>query len=200
METLEAITRRRAIRQFDSNHRMEEHEIERLLSLAMLSPTAFNLQNWRFVVVRDPELRKRMRAVAWNQAQVTDASLFVILCADLQAWAKEPARYWCNAPEAQRTMILATMERCYTGNPAGQRDEAVRSCAMAAQTLMLAATGMGYESCPISGFDFTAMGELINLPPDHVIVMSVAIGKGLQPAGPRSGQLPLAEVVFDNGF
>jgi nitroreductase len=65
---------------------------------------------------------------------------------------------------------------------------------------MLAATSMGYDSCPISGFDFKAMGELINLPPDHVIVMSVAIGKGLQPAGSRSGQLPLAEVVFDNGF
>ena len=64
MNTLEAITRRRAIRQFESHHRMEEHEIKRLLSLAMLSPTAFNLQNWRFVVARDPDLRKRMRAVA----------------------------------------------------------------------------------------------------------------------------------------
>ncbi len=200
MDTLEAIARRRAIRQFDPNHHMEEPEIEQLLSLTILSPTAFNLQNWRFVVIRDSELRRKIRAVAWNQAQVTDASLFVVLCADLKAWEKEPARYWPSAPEDLRAMILTTMDQYYNGNSMAQRDEAMRSCGMAAQTLMLAAASLGYDSCPISGFDFKAVGELINLPEDHVIVMSVAIGKGTQDAVPRSGQLPLAEVAIDNRF
>lgn len=199
-DTLEAIARRRAIRQFDPTFAMEEGAIEQLLSLAILSPTAFNMQNWRFVVVRDRELRKQIRAVAWNQAQVIDASLFVVLCADLKAWEKEPARYWPSAPEELRAMIMTAMDRYYNGNAVAQRDEAIRSCGKAAQTLMLAAASLGYDSCPISGFDPKAVGELLNLPEDHVIVMSVAIGKGTRAAALRSGQLPLAEVVVDNRF
>ena len=78
---------------------MGDEEVMELLSLAMLSPTAFNIQNWRFVIVRDPVLRRRIREVAWDQEQVTDASLFIILCADLKAWEKGPERYYRNAPK-----------------------------------------------------------------------------------------------------
>ena len=99
MKTEEAIRTRRAIKHYDATHSMTPEEVNALLSLAILSPTAFNIQNWRFVVVTDPELRKQIREVAWDQAQVTDASLFIVLCADLKAWEKQPNRYWINAPK-----------------------------------------------------------------------------------------------------
>ena len=57
MDVRTAIETRRAIKQFDPGHAMTEHEIEALMSLAVLSPTAFNIQHWRFVLVRNPELR-----------------------------------------------------------------------------------------------------------------------------------------------
>jgi nitroreductase len=76
----------------------------------------------------------------------------------------------------------------------------MRSCGMAAQTLMLAAKAMGYDSCPMDGFDFAEVGKLINLPADHEISLFVAIGKALQPAQPRGGQLPLSEVVITDRF
>jgi nitroreductase len=81
-----------------------------------------------------------------------------------------------------------------------QRDEAMRSCGMAAMTLMLAAQEMGYDSCPMDGFDFDAVSQLLNLPADHVPVMFVALGKPLQEAFPRGGQLPLDEVMVLNQF
>ncbi|MBF0368107.1 MAG: nitroreductase family protein, partial [Magnetococcales bacterium] len=81
-----------------------------------------------------------------------------------------------------------------------QRDEAMRSCGIAAQTLMLGARAMGYDSCPMDGFDFKAVSELIGLPEDHVVTMFVAIGKPLEPARPRGGQLPLGEVVIEDRF
>jgi nitroreductase len=71
---------------------------------------------------------------------------------------------------------------------------------MAMQTLMLAAKAMGYESCPMIGFDSEKVAELINLPDDHVMGPMVAIGKGIKGAWPKPGQLPLSEVVFENGF
>ena len=81
-----------------------------------------------------------------------------------------------------------------------QRDEAMRFCGIAAQTLMLSAKAMGYESCPMDGFDFDAVGKLINLPPGHVIAMFVAIGKPTKEPWPRPGQLPLSEIVITDRF
>ncbi len=200
MDTKVAIKARRAVKHYDPAYKMSDEEVNELLSLALLSPTAFNIQNWRFVVVSDPELRKRIRKVAWDQAQVTDASLFIILCADLNTWQKNPARYWKDAPREVQDFILPAIDNYYRGKDQVQRDEAMRSCGIAAQTLMLAAKSMGYESCPMDGFDFDKVGEIINLPENHVIAMFVAIGKGTKEAWARPGQLPLGEVVIKDSF
>jgi len=200
MNTEDAIKTRRAIKHYDPAHRMTAEEINKLLSLAILSPTAFNIQNWRYVVVSDGGLRKRIRAEAWDQAQVTDASLFIVLCADLKSWENEPARYWQNASKEVQDFMVPAIDDYYRGKEQVQRDEAMRSCGIAAQTLMLAAKSMGYDSCPMDGFDFDKVAELIKLPDDHVIAMFVAIGKGTKEAWPRPGQLALDEVVIENAF
>jgi nitroreductase len=200
MKTEEAIRARRAVKHYDANHSMTAEEINELLSLAILSPTAFNIQNWRFVVVTDPELRKQIREVAWDQAQVTDASLFIVLCADMKSWEKQSERYWAKAPEEVRDFMIPAIDNYYRGKEQVQRDEAMRSCGITAQTLMLAAKSMGYESCPMDGFDFDKVAELIRLPSDHLIAMFVAIGKGTKEAWPRPGQLDLDDVVIKNSF
>ena len=200
MNVAEAIASRRSVKVFDPDHRMSEAGIEKLMGLALLSPTAWNLQNWRFVLVSEPALRKEIRLAAWDQAQVTDASLLVVLCADLKAWDKEPGRYWRNAPQPVQDFIVPAIGQYYAGREQVQRDEAMRSCGIAAMALMLAAKEMGYDSCPMDGFDFDAVGKLINLPQDHVIAMFVAIGKGIKDPWPRGGQLPLGEVVVQNRF
>jgi len=200
MNVSEAIETRRAVKAFAPEHRMSEAEIDRLMSLAMLSPTAFNIQNWRFVLVQDPELRKQVRAASWDQAQVTDVSLLVVLVADLKSWEKQPERYWRNVDEPVRNYLVAAIDQYYRGKERVQRDEGMRSCGMAAMTLMLAAKEMGYESCPMDGFDFDAVARLLNLPPDHTPAMFVAIGKGIKEAYPRGGPLPKNEVVIHNKF
>lgn len=200
MRTKEAIRSRRAVKQYDANHSMTTEEVNELLSLAILSPTAFNIQNWRFVVVTDPELRKAIRAAAWDQAQVTDASLFIVLCADMKSWEKQPNRYWMNATKEVQEFMIPAIDNYYRGKEQVQRDEAMRSCGITAQTLMLAAKSMGYDSCPMDGFDFEKVAELIRLPADHVIAMFVAIGKGTKEPWIRPGQLELDNVIIKNRF
>jgi nitroreductase len=200
MKTEDAIIARRSVKHYDPAHRMTDDEINKLLSLAVLSPTAFNIQNWRFVIVSDPKLRKQIRKVAWDQSQVTDASLFIVLCADLKSWDNEPKRYWVNAPKEVQEFMLPAIDDYYRGKDQVQRDEAMRSCGITAQTLMLAAKSMGYDSCPMDGFDFDKVAELIKLPHDHVIAMFVAIGRGTKETWPRPGQLPVDEVVIKNVF
>lgn len=200
MNVSTAIETRRSIKAYDTNHAMTQAEIDRLMSLAMLSPTAFNIQNWRFVLVQDKELRKQVRAVSWDQAQVTDASLLIVLTADLKSWEKQPERYWKEAPKPVQDFLVPAIGQYYAGREQVQRDEAMRSCGMAAMTIMLAAKEMGYDSCPMDGFDFDAVAKLLNLPADHTPGMFVAVGKGIKEAWPRGGQLTTDEVVIINKF
>lgn len=200
MNTLDAIKARRSIKHFDASHTMSKQEIESILSLAILSPTAFNIQNWRLVVVDDPELRGKIREAAWGQAQVTDASLFIVLCADLKSWEKQPQRYWAGAPKEVQDFMIPAIDNYYRGKDQVQRDEAMRSCGIIAQTLMLTAKALGYDSCPMDGFDFDKVGELIQLPSDHVIAQFVAIGKSTKEPWARPGQLSLDEIVIKNTF
>ncbi len=200
MDVKTALEARRAVKAYDPAHRLSQAETERLLGLAMLAPTAFNIQNWRFVVVADPALRQAIRKAAWDQPQVTDASLLVVLCADLKAWERDAGRYWRNAPQGVQEAIVPAIGQYYRDRESVQRDEAMRSCGLAGMALMLAAREMGYDSCPMDGFDYEAVGELIRLPADHVISFMIAIGKGVQEAWPRGGQLAMAEVVIRDRF
>lgn len=200
MDTITAIRERRSIKHYDAGHRMPDAEIRKLLDLTMQAPTAFNIQHWRFVVVQDPEIRKQIRAAAWDQAQVTDASLLVVLCANKDAWKEDPARYWKNAPKEVQDILLPAIEQYYKDRPEVQQDECMRSCGLAGATLMLAAKAMGYDSCPMDGFDFEQVGKIINLPENHVISFMVAIGKGTEKAWPKPGQLSYGEVVKTDRF
>jgi len=200
MNTFDAIKERRSVKHYDTNHKLTDDEVNQLLSLAVLSPTSFNIQNWRFVLVKDSEVRKQIRAAAWDQTQVTDSSLLIVICADLKSWKDNPAQYWKNAPKEAQDFLVPAIGPFYEGKEQLQRDEAMRSCGIAAQTIMLAAKSIGYDSNPMIGFDPQKVAEIINLPKDHVISMLMVIGKQTKPAMPRGGQLPLDNVVFTDKF
>ncbi len=200
METFEAIYARRAVKNYDPEHQLSEEELHKLFEAAIQSPTSFNIQHWRFVLVRDPSLRQQIRAVAADQAQVTDASALVILTGDMMAWAKEPARYWRNAPKEVQDILVPWIQPFHEGKEQLQRDEVMRSCGMAGQTIMLAAKAMGYDTCPMIGFDAEAVAELIRLPKDHAIGFMIAIGKRTKDAWPKPGQHALEDVLIHDRF
>lgn len=200
MELFDAIYQRRAIKAFDPEHIVSKDDEKKLFEAAIQAPTSFNIQHWRFVVVRDKALRAEMRKLGNDQAQITDSSLLVIMTADTKAWQKEPARYWTQAPKEVADLLVGWMGPFHDGRDWLQRDEAQRSIGMATQTLMLAAKGIGLDSCPMIGFDIEAVAKLINLPADHVMGPMVAIGKGTKAPWPKPGQLSLEEVLVNNTF
>jgi nitroreductase len=73
VDTFDAIKERRSVKHYDPNHKFSDEEIEQLMSLAVLSPTSFNMQNWRFVIIKDPEIRKKVGDHAWDPAHETDS-------------------------------------------------------------------------------------------------------------------------------
>lgn len=200
MDIKQAIVERRSVKHFDTTHEMTEAEIQELMQHAILSPTAFNIQHWRFVRVKDKVKRQQIQDASWGQVQVSEAALLLVLCADLNAWEKQPERYFKDAPEEVRGILLPAIENYYTNHHQAQRDECFRSTSIAAMNIMLMAKGMGYDSCPMDGFDFDKVAKIINLPHDHIVTMMITIGKKKLDAKPRSGQLPLNEVFFTDSF
>ena len=79
-------------------------------------------------MVKDPEIRKEIRSAAWDQTQVTDSSLLLVICADLKSWKKNPAEYWKNVPKEAQDFLVSAMGPFYEGKGQLQRDEAMRSC------------------------------------------------------------------------
>lgn len=196
----EAIQSRRAVKAYDSSFKLSQEEKNDLLRTALLAPSAFNLQHVRMVEVADPALRAQIRQVGWNQAQMTDASMLIVFCAQVDSWEKNVRRVWEGTPPEVQDYMAGAIDNYYRDKPQVQRDETMRSCGLMAQTLMLAARGKGLDSCPMDGFDFDAVGKLINLPENHVIAMMVAVGKRTLDPKPRVGKLPFDEVVIRDRF
>lgn len=200
MNTLDAIHQRRAIKHFDPAHQFTKEETQQLIDLAMQSPSSFNIQHWRLVNVTDKALRTQLRAAAHDQAQVTDASLLFVIAVDIKAWSKDPARYWVNAPKEAQDILVPWISPFYSGDEQLQRDEAMRSAGILLQTMMLSAKAMGYDSCPMVGFDFKKVAELVHLPKDFALAAMLVIGKATKPAWPKPGFIPQSEMVIENHF
>jgi nitroreductase len=200
MNVSEAIEARRSVKHYDPDHVMPETDLAELIRLTKLAPSSFNMQNYRILVVRDPETRQQIRAAAWDQPQVTDASVLFIMCADLTSHLADPADYWSHAPEEIQNILGPMIKPFYEGNDTLIRDEAMRSAALAGMTLMLAAKDMGYDSCPMIGFDAAKVAELINLPENYAIGFMIPVGKQAQPGWERGDRLPDEKVVTYDRF
>jgi nitroreductase len=199
MNLTDAIRARRSVKRYDPEHRLSEDELRHLMSHAVLAPTSFNMQNWHFVVCTDKEVQGRLCEAGWNQAQLRDASATIVLCGDLEGY-KGLDRKLRNAPEDVQKMFHGMIPGFYEGKDAMCRDEAIRSIALAAQNLMLTAKDMGYDTCPMIGYDPVKVAEIIGTDATHPPLMIVCVGKAVDPARPRMGLLALEEVVSIDRF
>lgn len=194
-----AIETRVSTHLFDASHALDEAQIAELVRLATRAPTAYHLQNWRFIAVRTPAAKARLHALAWRQQKVLDAAVTYIICGTLQAHTQLADRL---APVVRAGVFgqavgdawVAQATAAHAPDDQLQRDEAVRSASLAAMTLMLAAEGMGLASAPMGGFDATGVASEFGLQSDELPVMLVAVGRAAVMPVPKPRR-PVAEVL-----
>lgn len=194
MELEEAIRQRRSTRHLDPAATIDDAELTRLFELVRLTPSSYNLQHWRFVVVRERENKAALREAAYGQAQVEDAAAVVVVCGKLDAYG-DAERAWADAAAPVRDALVPQIEPFYAPRPEMQRDEAIRSGSMAAMTLMLAAQAAGWATGPMIGFDAARVAELVGLDETFVPVMLVVLGRPAGEAHPRPTRWPVSEIV-----
>jgi nitroreductase len=200
MSIAELIKARISASSYDASRQLSEMEIEELIDLATQAPSAFNLQNWKFVAVRSAEAKARLLPLAFGQAKVVEAAVTFIICGTLEPQqtlpdALAPTRDAGIIDDAIYTGWVGAAQQMYGANPAFQRDEAIRSGALAAMTLMLAAQGKGLVSCPMIGFNQAGVAEAFGLQITDVPVMLVTVGYAGQSNWPKKPRKPISDVL-----
>jgi len=199
MEFKEVINTRRSLRDFDNSVEINDTDLNYIIDAARKTPTSFNIQNWRFVAIRDRGIKEKIKRAAWDQAQVGINSVLIAVCADLNAWNDHTERYWAANGEETAKHMAGMTQGFYKDRPEVQRDEAMRSVGMSATAIMLAATDLGYQCSPMIGFDPAATATAINAPENIVVGMLIAIGKSASQPYPKT-ELPRENVLIYDFF
>jgi nitroreductase len=197
---IESLLSRTTISLYDPAATLSDDQIHELVRIATTAPTSFNFQNWRFIAVRTPEAKARLRKLAWDQPKITDAAVTFIVCGQLIDYSVLPQRL---APTVEAGIMPAQMVAGWEGaarglyfeQPQRQRDEAVRTGAIGATALIYAAHALGLGSTPMIGFDADAVAREFALAEDEVPVMLLSIGKALPENWPQKPRRPVAEVL-----
>ena len=193
MELRDAVRERRSTKSY-SDRPVDEATLRRIFELVLKSPSSFNLQHTRFVLVRAAERRALLMAASWGQTHVGAAAVDVVVCAKVNAH-EDARRSQSHAPDDVAEKVCALIDRIYAGNPQLQRDEAIRSASLASMTLMLAAQAEGLRTCPMIGFDPEKVAEIAGLDADHIPVMLITLGHPGDGAAFPTSRFPMGEVV-----
>lgn len=185
---------------YDTRRTLSDETIKELIRLATRAPSAYNLQNWRFIAVRSAGAKARLKTAAYDQPQILDAQVTFIVCGRLAAHEglAEALQPTVDAGIFDQAMLegwVTAASEGHQNNPVKQRDEAFRSASLAAMTLMLAAEGMGLSTGPMSGFDPVAVSEAFGLTDKDIPVMLVTAGYGSDDNWPQKPRKPLEQVL-----
>lgn len=185
---------------YDTSRHLSDDEIVDLVRIATCAPSAYNFQNWKFIAVRTPEAKARLKTVAYGQQKVVDAAVTVIVCGTLTPYAQlsnalQPSVDAGLMNQTVREAMVRRARLSYLNKPQLQRDEAVRSASLAAMTLMFAAQGKGLSTGPMSGFDPSGVAREFGLSENEVPVILVTVGYPAQGNWRQKPRRPLDDVI-----
>jgi len=183
MDVIQVIKERRSINFFDEGREISDDKILELLDLANLSPSSFNLQPWKVIVVKNSERKKVLRQCALNQPKVEEASVVLIMVADPKAVEENRERVLDSWQELgymkpeMREMYGELMKNLYgTEDSLRRKLFATKNTALYAMNVMIIAKGLGIDTHPMDGFDEDCIKREFNIPDDKIIPMLITVG------------------------
>jgi nitroreductase len=182
----EAAQSRRSIRKY-LQEPVPDEDIRAMLDQVRLAPSPNNTQPWRFVVIRDPELKKRLEPAALNQRQVLSAHCLILLYVDMEnvlETFEETVSPGMQGPAREKALRYG--EREWGSESVEERGRFAHGIGyIALGYLLLAAEAMGYQTSPMLGFKPAAFREILGLPEHVTMPALVAIGRGDEPGFPH---------------
>lgn len=205
----QAIKERRATSNFEDVP-IHDADLEKIIRLGLEAPSGYNLQPWRFVVVRDREQRKKLRAAAFGQPKVEEASAVIVACGDPQGWKNGDldemlrlAKEHGYGSEQDHSGIRVRITN-FLGSAPGQAGGlapsfdlwANRHTMIALTTMMWAAETLGYDTAPMEGFEENKVKATLKIPDRVRVVALLAIGRRKGNDKPYGGRFDISRTVF----
>ena len=184
---------------------LDNNTIKEIVNLAVLAPSAFNLQPWRIIVVKSKEGKERLLKLANNQEKITDASVSLILIGNKEGY-NDANPVWAEMLTSvggnQDMVNGAKQAAAYLYGTSDERKLkfAESNVGLLAMSLMIAAKEMGVDSHPMSGIDFDGIHKEFGLAESETVVMALTLGyydttKELYPRRPRLQFDEIASIV-----
>jgi nitroreductase len=197
------LARRRATPAFKPEP-VPEELLRRALELGTVAPSGFNLQPWRFIVVRDPQLKRRLRSAAFGQRKVEEAPVMVIACGDTAAWKTGDLERMIADGLASGAIPDEETAESLRGSVADYLETVdmgvwvTRQTMIAFSFLMLAAESLGLDTAPMEGFDERKVRAAFGIPETVRVVALLGIGRFAPPDEPFGGRFELDRTVYEN--
>lgn len=183
MNVIQAIRERRSINFFQTGRELSDEKILELIEVANLTPSSFNLQPWKVIVVKNPERKKTLKKCAFDQPKAEEASAVLIIVADPNGVEDNIERVldsWQDLgymkPDMRETYKGMTNNLYGTVDSLTRKIFAVKNASLFAMTFMLAAKGLGLETHPMDGFDEGCIKKEFDIPEDKIIPMLITVG------------------------
>ena len=185
---------RRTERSFDAGIDISDVDVKAILQLASYSPSAFNLQHWRFVVTRDESVKSDLFAYCYFQKQIIECSAVITVCGNLSAYLEAQLIYE-DQPSEVKNKFIPMINTIYSSDPELQRDEVMRSGGLVSMSIMYAAKNEGWSTGPMIGFDPKKVSLRLNLEENIIPVMMLTIGKPKTAKGTRPYRYRVEELL-----
>jgi nitroreductase len=211
----QVVLTRRATDKFQPSP-IPDTDLKKILEAGQHAPSGYNLQPWRFVVVRDAAQRKALRGAAFNQPKVEEAPVIIVAVAALKAWQQgDLDKVLAQSKEyGYSDQQIEGGRKAVTGALGGQPgdvcgwgpDWAVwgnRQVMIAFTHMMLMAETLGYDTAPMEGFMESQVKNVLGIPADNSefrVVAMLAIGKLQGEDKKFSGRLPIDHIAYDNSW
>jgi nitroreductase len=197
----EVLHERRATRHF-TGEEVPEETLTAILTDASHAPSGYNLQPWRFLVLRDARAKQRLRAAAFDQEKITEASAVIIAFSPRDAWRERIDEVFAESVR-RGALPAGGVEKAKKGAAGfiGSFAPAVwinRHVMIAFTTLVLAAEAHGWDTAPMEGFDAAAVRREFGFAEDTEIVALLAIGRAAEPDGEKfPGRFSVDRIAYD---
>jgi nitroreductase len=205
----QAVKERRATPSFEDVP-IHSADLEKIIRAGLEAPSGYNTQPWRFVVVRDREQKKKLRAAAFGQPKIEESSAMIVACGDPLGWKdgdleemlRISAQHGFNDP-AEQDKLRKTVSGFLGASPgkaAGIEPTfdlwANRQTMIAFTTMMWAAETMGYDTAPMEGFMEDQVKSVLKIPERVRVVALLAIGRLKGKDKMYAGRFPPERAVF----
>jgi len=159
---------RYATKLFDGK-KLEESKVEKLLELIRYAPSSFNIQPWIIRIISDKETKEKLSPASWNQAQITSCSHLLVFCANTNIKEnidKLEELFRKNNVSTDYIQVMRDFEKNMSDEQ--KKSWAQRQLYLALGNAVNGAKSLGFDSCPMEGFNPEEYSKILKLP-SHII-------------------------------